>query len=410
MTPGRTILHMDMNAFFASVEQQADPALRNRPVAVIGSAKRTVITTASYEARAFGVKTGMTVYEGRRLCPDIVFVVGKNRRYAAVSTRIMEILREFTPLVEVFSIDEAFMDVTGSIALFGPPERIAGMVKERILEAEGLTCSIGIAPNKLLAKLASDMQKPDGLTVIRASDVAEVLEKVPIRDMCGVGRKTETALAAFGIRSCGDLGRFPLELLTRKFGVMGERLSLMGRGIDNSPVVPSEEAEEVKSVGHSSTLAADITGREEMLKQILRLSEMVGRRARRYGIRGKTVTLTVRYADFTTFSRQAALPDYTNLSGDIYKKAVEILDAIPLSQPVRLLGVRITSLDCDGGQLSLFGSDERKAKAAAAMDMANSRFGDFTVTYGTLLDGEERGAEVISPAWRPAGVRRVEVE
>lgn len=178
-----------MNAFFASVEQQSNPELRGKPIAVIGAAKRTVITTCSYEARAFGVKTGMNSWEARQKCPGLIFVIGNNRKYTYTSIQIINIMRDYTPLVEVFSIDEAFLDVTGCLSLFGSPERIAGLIKERIRGELGLTCSIGIAPNKLLAKLASDMQKPDGLTVIAPHLVAQVMERVPIRDLCGIGAK-----------------------------------------------------------------------------------------------------------------------------------------------------------------------------------------------------------------------------
>src|SRR5512135_2899917 len=186
----RIILHIDMNAFFASVEQQCNPALRGKAIAVIGAAKRTVITTCSYEARAWGVKTGMTVHEGRQKCPGLIFVVGDNRKYTWTSAQIVRIFLDYTPLVEVFSIDEAFLDVTGSLRIFGSAERIAYLIKARIRHHFGLTCSIGIAPNKLLAKLASDMQKPDGLTVIRPDEVARVLDRVPVKDLCGVGGKT----------------------------------------------------------------------------------------------------------------------------------------------------------------------------------------------------------------------------
>src|SRR5512136_1006250 len=227
----RTIMHIDMNAFFASVEQQCNPHLRGKPIAVIGSAKRTVITTSSYEARAYGVKTGMNVYEAKQRCPHLILVIGDNRKYTWTSSQIIKIFKEFTPQVEVFSIDEAFLDVTGSLRLFGSAERIAYLIKAGIRHQFGITCSIGIAPNKLLAKLASDMQKPDGLTVIRPEEVSRILETVPVKDLCGVGRKTARQLALYGITSCGDLGRFPVGVLRQRFGVIGERLQQMGRGL-----------------------------------------------------------------------------------------------------------------------------------------------------------------------------------
>ena len=398
-----------MNAFFASVEQQSNPELRGKPIAVIGAAKRTVLTTCSYEARAFGVKTGMNTWEARQKCPELIFVVGNNRKYTYTSTQIINIMRDYTPLVEVFSIDEAFLDVTGSLSMFGSAERIVHLIKARIKHQFGLTCSVGIAPNKLLAKLASDMQKPDGLTIIRPEDVGRVLERVPIKDLCGIGAKTNQQLSNFGIKTCGELGRFPVDILRRKFGVTGERLHHMGLGLDDSPVIPDEEAEEVKSVGHSTTLDKDISERAEIRMYLLQLSEMVGRRARRYGVAGKTVTLTVRYPDFTTFSRQESRLSHTNNSEEIYLAALKILDGIDLAQPIRLLGVKISNLRQHTEQLPLFPAERKKALLAGAMDQVNNKFGDFAVTFGSLL-GKEGGSKVISPAWRPEGVRNVEVE
>jgi DNA polymerase-4 len=414
MSEPRVIMHVDMNAFFASVEQQADPQLRGKPIAVIGRAKRTVITTSSYEARAFGVKTGMTVWEARQKCPAIIFVVGDNRKYTDTSSRIVRLMQQFTPLVEVFSIDEAFLDVSGCLTLFGSAERIALLLKAQIRHHFGITCSIGIAPNKLLAKLASDMQKPDGLTVIGPEDVTRVLERVPAKDLCGVGGKTARQLALYGIGTCGELGRFPVDILRRRFGVVGERLSLMGRGVDDSPVIPAEEADEVKSVSHSMTLERDIDSRLEILKFLLQLSEMVGRRARRYRVWGKTVTLSIRYADFDTWTgRQETLRHHINQSEDIYNTVVAILDSLVLLQPVRLLGVRLSNLGYEGDQLPLFPDERKKARLVDAMDEVNDRYGDFSVTFGSLLDGEkarDKGSHVISPAWRPEGIRNVEVK
>ncbi|MCM2264284.1 MAG: DNA polymerase IV [Desulfuromonadales bacterium] len=405
----RVIMHIDMNAFFASVEQQANPELRGKPIAVTGTG-RTVVTTASYEARAFGVKTGMNTWQARQACPQLIFVVGDNRKYADTSTRIVAMMGDYTPLVEVFSIDEAFLDVTGSLTLFGSAERIAFLLKARIRHEFGLTCSIGIAPNKLLAKLASEMKKPDGLTIIPPDQVATVLERMPAKELCGIGKNVEKQLASLGIMTCGQLGRFPVEVLKRRFGINGERLSQMGRGVDNSPVVPPEEEQAVKSVGHSMTLARDVTGREGLLKYLLQLAEMVGSRARRYGVAGKTVHLTLRYGDFTTVGRQQTRSSPTSQSEEIYRDALAILDTFDLTRPVRLLGVRVTNLTHHADQLPLFEKERKAALATAAMDEVNRRFGEFTVTYGSVLETEEKGSHVISPAWRPDGIRRVDVK
>lgn len=403
-----------MNAFFASVEQQNKPELRGKPIAVIGSAKRTIITTSSYEARAFGVKTGMNTWEAKQKCPHIIFVIGDNRKYTWTSSQIMKLMMQFTPLVEVFSIDEAFLDVTGSMGLFGSAERIAHLMKAEIKHHFGITCSIGIAPNKLLAKLASDMQKPDGLTIIKPEDVARILDIVPAKDLCGVGSKTARQLTLYSIRTCGDLGRFPVDILKKRFGIVGEQLSRMGRGIDDSPVIPAEDADEVKSVGHSMTLERDIEDRKDILKFLLQLSEMVGRRARRYNVWGKTITLSIRYADFDTWvGKQETLKTYINQSEDIYKSAVAILDTLVLMQPIRLLGVRLSNLRYESNQLPLFEEERKKAFLVNAMDEVNDRYGDFSVTFGSLLDGDKmknKGSHVISPAWRPDGVRNVDVK
>ncbi|NJD91883.1 MAG: DNA polymerase IV [Geobacter sp.] len=401
-------MHIDMNAFFASVEQQHNPELRGKPVAVIGRG-RTVVTTASYEARALGVKTGMNTWQARQACPQVIFVVGDNRKYTHTSAEIMKLFHDYTPLVEVFSIDEAWLDLTGSLAMFGTAESIAFQIKARIRHRFGITCSIGIAPNKRLAKLASDMQNPHGLPIIAPGDVGRIMEHLPVRDLCGIGRQLEQRLFMLGIRTCGELGRYPVERLTRKFGVVGAQLHDMGLGIDTSPVIPAAEQAEVKSVSHSMTLDRDITGRREILKYLLQLAEMVGRRARRYEVAGKTVHLTIRYADFTTIGRQQTRISHTNQSEEIFRDVVAILDTLALEQPVRLLGVGINNLCYQRLQLPLFADERRRVLATAAMDEVNDRFGGFKVTYGTVLETEERGSFVISPAWRPEGIRNVEI-
>lgn len=411
MADHRVVMHIDMNAFFASVEQQANPELRDKPIAVIGSHGRTVITTSSYEARAFGVKTGMAKWEALKVCPNLIFVVGDNKKYTYTSSRIIEMMRQYTPLVEVFSIDEAWLDLTHSLQLFGSAERIAYLLKAQIRQSFGITCSIGIAPNKLLAKLASDMQKPDGLTVIKPEEVSKVLESMPIGELCGIGKKMERHLNLLSIRTCGQLGRADEQMLTRKFGIMGKRYKEWGQGIDHSPVIPQEEDDEVKSVGHSMTLRRDVDTREDILKYLLQLSEMVGRRARRYGVTGKTVTLYIRFADyFSNAGKQETLSNYINQSDEIYKAATAILNSIEIGQKVRLLGISLSNLQHNSQQLPLFPEEQRKAKMTQAMDAVNNKLGDFTVTYGSLLQTEEKGSHVISPAWRPEGIRNVGVQ
>jgi DNA polymerase-4 len=408
MTP-RLIMHIDMNAFFAAVEQQSNPALRGQPVAVIGSKQRTIILTSSYEARRFGVKTGMTLREARNCCPQLRMVVANNRLYTDVSSGIIQIFRDYTPQVEVFSIDEAFLDISGSLRLYGSVRRIAYLIKSRIKARYGLNCSVGVAPNKLLAKLASEMRKPDGLTIIEAERVAEVLENLPIGELCGIGRKTERKLNRLGIQSCGELGRFPVSVLKSHFGVVGERLALMGQGIDDSPVVEQERQPEIKTVGHSMTLKRDIHERAEIARFLLQLSEMVGRRARRYGVTGRTLTLTVRYADFSTFSKQQVQAGEISLSEQIYCAALKILDSLLLTHPVRLLGVRLSNLQHRERQLPLLPEERRRQQLSAALDQVNDRYGEFSLMSGNLLQVKGKGSHVISPAWRPEGIRNVEV-
>lgn len=403
----RIIMHVDMNAFFASVEQQINPALRGKPIAVIGSQERTVVTTSSYEARAYGVKTGMTKYEAKRLCPHIILVAGNNGHYADTCRRLVEIFLDYTPIVEVYSIDEAFLDVTGSIPLFGSVELIAKNIKRDIRQKLGrLTCSIGIAPNKLLAKLGSDMKKPDGLVTIQQEDVGKLLENLPVKELCGIGSQTEKHLADMRIKTCGELGRTSIHLLKNRFGVIGERLKLMAQGIDDSPVIPPGQEPDAKSVGHSMTLDRDVSDRETLEQHILQLSEMVGRRLRRGGYTGRTVALTLRYSDFTAFTKRTTTGLHTNNSIDIYIVVIDILNSIRLQQPIRMLGVSVSNLIKNMSQIPLLRSDRNKKAATRAMDKINDRYGDFCITWGTLIERYHHTG-VISPAWRPSGVKCV---
>jgi DNA polymerase-4 len=404
----RVIVCVDMDAFFASVEQRDNPALRDKPIAVAGAGERTVITTSSYEARAYGVKTGMTTYEAKRLCPDIILVVGNNQKYAQVCAELQEICLRFTPDTECYSIDEVFLDITGSHHLFNGPENLARALKAAVRSELGITCTVGIGPNVLVAKLASDLAKPDGLRWIDGDSVPSVLAALPVKKLWGIGSHTEEKLRAMGITTCGALGRASLSLLKRKFGVIGEQLKAMGNGKLDRPieVVPQEP----KSIGHSTTLPSDIWKRAEMLPCLLRLSERVGRRARRYGYKGKKITLTVRYTGFETFTRQITLPDATNDTGEIYRSAVAVLDRIHLRKSVRLFGVALSALGKEDDQMTLFRDPTRENRAAVsrAMDMVNDKFGELTVTYGATI-GEEKDHKVISPAWRPSGVRKSDV-
>ncbi len=396
-----------MNAFFASVEQRANPSLRGKTMAVIGSVHRGVILSPSYEARAFGVKTGMTYGEAMRACPGLLLVPADPSKYSHTCEELLGMWKDFTPLVELFSIDEAFLDVTGCERLIGDPVQIAIQIKERIWREKGLTCSIGIAPNKLLAKLGSDMQKPDGLVLISPEDVADVLEDLCVKEICGIGPSLTQCLATMGIRTCGELGRTPLRKLTAQFGIVGERLRDMGLGIDHDPVVPLalQHEEESKSIGHSMTLIEDCSDLEMLERHVLQLSEKVGRRLRRGSYHGYTVCLTIRYADFQTFTRQRRLRHAVNNGLDIYSAIRELLRGIRLEQTVRLVGVSVSGLARNVVQMPLFGEDRKRTFVTEAMDDINDRFGEFTITWGTLADRYHH-ERVISPAWRPTGDRQ----
>jgi DNA polymerase-4 len=397
-----------MDAFFASVEQRCNPRLKGKPIAVVGSAKRTVVTTASYQARRYGVKTGMNKFEAKRICPPLIFVAGGNQKYMDTSVRILDILRGFSPRVEPYSIDEAFLDVTGTGALFGPPMEMAVAVKQRVMEKTGLTCSIGVAPNKLLAKLASGMEKPDGLVHIKEAEVNGLLEDLPVEELWGIGPRLKEHLKEMSIRTSGELSRCPESLLTRRFGIIGERLKLMGLGADEDPVIAIGEEQAAKSVGHSTTLPGDISDRDAIKRYILKLSEMVGRRARKYGLRGRKVSLTVRYPDFYTFTRMRTLPEPMNDTRSIYLHARSILDSARLKSAVRLLGVGISGIVKGCSQVPLFEEDRKRERLLGAVDGINDRFGEFTLSWAAVLEKKEEPG-VISPSWRPEGVKRVEV-
>jgi len=403
----RIFLCVDMDAFFASVEQHDNPDLKGKPIAVTGVGERTVITTSSYEARQYGVKTGMTPREAKKLCPHIIFVTGRNRRYAETCEKLETICDRFTPDRETYSIDEIFLDITGSHHLFGGPEEMARAIKETVKEELGINCTIGIGPNIPIAKLASDLAKPNGLKWIKKEMVASVLETLPVKKLWGIGPHTEEKLRAMGIKTCGELGAAPLSLLIKKFGVFGSQLKAMGSGILDRPLEPADS--DPKSIGHSRTFEKDLWKREDIEPQLLSLSEMVGRRARRYGYKGKKVTLTVRYADFKTFTRQTTIPDCTNDTGEIYRTALSLFDGIHLTTSIRLLGVSLSSFG-KNEQLALFEEPHRKGRDALlkAMDRVNDKFGENKITWASTVN-QKKGHSVISPAWRTSGVRKSDV-
>jgi DNA polymerase IV len=376
---------MDMDAFFISVEQRDDPSLRGKAAAVCGSLSRSVVTSATYEARPYGIHAGMPVQEAKRRCPPLILVEGDHSKYTATAARIFSLLKEVTPLVEVASIDEAYLDITQSQLLFKSPNHIAQSIKDRIREGEHLTCSIGIAPNKLLAKVGSRLKKPDGLVVIQQEEVKGFLEELPVSSLFGIGPKLEKELHAIGIFTCGQLGRSPLSILNKKFGAIGKRLQEMGLGLDDSPVIPFEEEEDAKSISHSVTLEEDTSDPNTLRKVLSQLSEKVSKRLREGSFYSRRVTLTIRYSDFYTFTKQKTLAQSINSGNELFRHSLEIFESIRHPRPIRLLGVGASMLKKGWVQLPLFERREKKDNLLRAMDRVNERFGDWTLTWGSLF-------------------------
>jgi DNA polymerase-4 len=380
----RLILHIDMDAFFISVEQRDNPALLGKPAAVCGSLSRSVVTSATYEARPYGVRAGMSTQEAKRRCPQLILVAGNHSKYTETSARIFTILKKYTPMVEVASIDEAYLDMTQSLLLFKSPLQIAQSVKDQIRESEQLTCSIGVAPNKLLAKLGSGLKKPNGLVVIRKEDVEEILKDLPVSKLYGIGPKLTETLNSIGIFTCGQLGKFPVSFLSKRFGAIGEGLHEMGLGLDGNPVIPFDEEEDAKSISHSVTLEEDTSDPNILNKVLLQLSERVSRRMRKEGFYGKRVAITVRYSDFFTFSKQKTFSKWMNSGNEIFQYAFDIFKSVSHPKPIRLLGVGMSLLKREGDQLDLFEKRDKKDNLLKAMDRVNERFGDWTLTWAGL--------------------------
>lgn len=387
--PGEPILHADMDAFYASVEQRDDPGLRGRPVAVGGAGPRGVVAAASYEARRYGVASAIPMVRARRLCPELVVVAPDFHRYQQASWQVMEILRSHTPLVEILSLDEAFLDVGGAVRLFGPPPRIAQRIRTGIRERLSLPCSVGVAPTKSLAKLCSARAKPDGLAHLPAGEVTAFLEPLPVSALWGAGPATVERLRRYGFRTVGQVAAADEATLVRVVGeALGRQLHRLARGVDDRPVIPNEPA---KSLSAEETFEHDLDDPTALRRILLRLASRVGRRLRAAGLAGRTVTLKVRFAPFQTVTRSATLEWPTDRTHDVAGLAVGLLDALRLERArVRLLGVAVSNLA--GGeaarQLSLLeGGGWEDAERAA--DRAAERFGEGAVTYAALLDDGE---------------------
>lgn len=388
----RTVALIDMNAFFAQVEQICNPSLRGKPLLVGGDPKkRSIVAAASYEAKACGVKSGMSYYEAKKLCPGAIELEGNSRKYLDYCYRIVDIFREFTDAVEAFSIDEAFLDLTHVQRLWGDPGRICRRIKERLVDELGLTCSVGIGPNKLVAKMASNMHKPDGLTRIWPDELPHILWPFPVEEMTGVGGRMKKHLARLGITTIGDLGRFDPGLLRQRFGVYGELLHQWANGIDESPVDPTC-FQTVKSVGHSYTLPRDITDIDTVRWFLFWLADRVCRRMRRDSYIGRTVTLTVRNSDFLSFTRSLTLPEHTASAHILRDTAMALFRRnVPPGMKVRLLGISFSNLKKETPeQMNLFGNEIRRRAVDAAVDAVKDKYGDSAITFATLIGKPRR--------------------
>lgn len=405
----RHILHLDLDAFYASVETLDNPELAGKPVIVGGSERRGVVCAASYEARKFGVHSAQPMATAKRLCPGGIFLPLRMKRYQEMSGRVFDIYHRFTPLVETLSIDEAFLDVTDSIRLFGAPVEIAGKIRSSVREETGLTVSAGVAANKLLAKIASDMNKPDGLTVVPLGREKEFLSPLHVGKLWGVGKVTGETLRRMGVLTIGDLSGVPEDVLERKLGRNGVWLHRLSRGIDDRDVECEREA---RSIGHEDTYPEDLTDMESIKAELLFLSTRVSARMRRNGVKGRTITLKVKYKDFTLVTRAETLHQATDDGGDLYRSVLPLLAKTDAGKrPVRLLGISLSNLSAgetflraDGsGQLTLFGkpsdgrggettgkpeppipSREKKDKLNRAVDRIREKFGDTGISPGAL--------------------------
>lgn len=396
---GTGILHVDMDAFYASVAILDDPSLRGKPVIVGGTDGRGVVSSASYEARRFGVRSAMSTAQALRLCPTAIVVPTDFDRYLELSARVMGIFNDITPLVEPLSIDEAFLDVRGARRLWGSPGEIAVMLRRRVRDETGLTCSIGVAATKHVAKMASTLSKPDGLLIVSAPETQAFLAAQPARAMWGIGPKAAASLEARGIHSVADILETPPQVLDRALGpTMGDRIRHLARGRDPRPV---DTARVEKSVGHEETFFQDVDDPPVLRSELRRLADRVGARLRQNGWEASTISIKVRFADFTTITRAQTLPEPTAVGQRIGEAAIELFHSVDRTLPVRLVGVRGERLRPAAADApTLWDDDEEWRRVEGALDDAAARFGKGAVTRATLL-GSSRGGTSL-PSHPPA--------
>lgn len=383
----RIVLLADMNAFYASIEQVLNPDLRKRPVIVCGDPARRhgIVLAASYEAKSYGIKTGMPVSQARELCPAAFMVPPHMGTYVRVSVQIVNLLREYSPLVEPFSIDEAFVELTGCQDLFGQGETVACQIQERIYEEIGVHCSIGVGPNKLLAKMASQMEKPRGLTVLKMEDIPQLIWPLPVNDLFGVGGRITSHLHRMGIRTIGDLAHADPNLLRHRFGVVGQVLYESAHGRDKSPVDPCS-LDKTKSIGHQFTLPRDYHEEKEVHLVLRELAEEVAVRSRKAGYQGRTLSLTLKGAHFHTLHRSLTMCRSSNIGRDLFQTALQLLKQHWDHQPIRLIGITLSNLRPDSHtQLDLFEDRSKEQNLAKALDTIWKKFGFKSIFWAQSL-------------------------
>lgn len=380
----RWIMHVDMDAFFASVEQRDDPALQGKPVIVCGKSRRSVVATASYEARAFGVHSAMPLSQAKRLCPHGCFVAPRFEAYREASDAIHQVMLHYADAYEPISLDEAFLDISGMGSQYPTLGSIGRAIKEEIRSAVHLTASVGIAPNKFLAKMASDMNKPDGLCIIPYGREQEVLSPLPVRRLWGVGSVTEKKLLAAGFRTIADIQEAAPEKLSALLGNQGPLLKALSLGIDERPIISSRQ---VKSIGDESTYEYDLTDRRAIDREIAIHSDIVAQRLRRHDLAARTISLKIRFASFKTIMRSLSLEEGTNLQETIDSACQTLLSRIPLTEGIRLIGVTASNLGAPLSIPSLFSDkEEKRARAARAMDSIQQKYGRKALRKGFWLE------------------------
>ncbi|WP_158863802.1 DNA polymerase IV [Leifsonia sp. AG29] len=400
-----TILHVDMDAFFASVELLERPDARGKPAIVGHAGGRGVVTSATYEARKFGVRSAMPMSQALRLCPTAIILPPHYEKYTQYSRAVMRIFQEVTPLVEPLSIDEAFLDVAGARRLLGSPRRIAELVRARVRDETGLTCSVGVAGTKFMAKLASGRAKPDGLLVIPPADTIAFLRPLPVGALWGVGASTQAQLERMGMRTVADIADAPVQVLQRAVGeASARRLHSLANGRDARRVTPESRE---KSIGHENTFSVDVDDADTLRRELLRLSGRVGERLRSHGLVGRTVSIKVRYSDFRTITRSRTLAEPTNVGRRLFEEAWDVFETIGVdlrATPIRLIGVRAEQLmEAGGDALALWDPDEEWRETERALDAVSARFGRGVIGPASLVrrsrDAERAEQDGRNPRW-----------